>query len=165
MSDVYLSLGSNLGVRETHLNNALERLQKKGIRPVRLSSFYETEPVDVTDQPDFLNLVCQVSTKLDPFQLLSACRQVESEMQRLREVNKGPRNIDIDIILYNQRIIDQPRLTIPHPHWSQRNFVLIPLQEIAPDLRDPATGHSIQELIARSPDQARVTLVTGPEGI
>ena len=69
MSDVYLSLGSNLGTRETHLNRALEKLQDKGIQPVRLSSFYETDPVDMTDQPDFLNLVCQVKTELDPFQL------------------------------------------------------------------------------------------------
>ena len=165
MSDVYLSLGSNLGTRETHLNRALEKLEDKGIQPVRLSSFYETDPVDMTDQPDFLNLVCQVKTELDPFQLLRACQQVESEMQRLREVSKGPRNIDIDIVLYDQQIIDQPQLAIPHPQWSRRNFVLIPLQEIAPNLHDPVTGQSLQELLARSPDHARVTLVTRTEGI
>jgi 2-amino-4-hydroxy-6-hydroxymethyldihydropteridine diphosphokinase len=86
-------------------------------------------------------------------------------MQRLREVSKGPRNIDIDIVLYDQQIIDQPQLAIPHPHWSRRNFVLIPLQEIAPNLRDPVTGQSLQELLARSPDHARVTLVTRTEGV
>ena len=158
--NVYLSLGSNLGEREAYLTRALEKLQEKGIVLVKRSSFYETEPVDVTDQPDFLNLVCQVKTELDPLELLGCCQQVESEMQRLRERNKGPRNIDIDIVLYAEEIVDHPRLTIPHPRWSRRHFVLIPLQEIAPNLRDPVTGRTLQELCSLCPDPAQVTRVT-----
>jgi 2-amino-4-hydroxy-6-hydroxymethyldihydropteridine diphosphokinase len=157
ISEVYLSLGSNLGNREANLTRALEKLQEKGVVLHQLSSFYETEPVDVPDQPDFLNLVCQVKTELVPLELLCSCQQVESEMQRLRVQSKGPRNIDIDIVLYAQQIVDQPQLTIPHPHWSRRNFVLIPLQEIAPHLRDPVTGQTLKGLLALCPDPAQVT--------
>lgn len=162
-SEVYLSLGSNLGNREAHLTQALEKLQHQGILLGRLSSFYETEPVDVTDQPDFLNLVCQVTTGLDPLALLGACQQIESEMQRVREKNKGPRNIDIDIVLYDRQIIDQPQLKVPHPHWSRRKFVLIPLQEIASHLRDPVTGHTLEKLLAQCSDRARVGRLTTAE--
>ena len=164
-SEVYLSLGSNLGDREAYLSQALEKLRGQGIVPTQISSFYETEPVDVTDQPDFLNLVCQVTTELDPAQLLNACQQIELDMGRVRERDKGPRTLDVDIVLYDQQIVNEPRLSIPHPHWSERNFVLIPLMEIAPDLRDPVTGQTLEELLARSPDRARVQAVTQPEGI
>jgi 2-amino-4-hydroxy-6-hydroxymethyldihydropteridine diphosphokinase len=160
---IYLSLGSNLGNREAHLTQALQKLQHQDIVGVRISSFYETEPVDVTDQPDFLNLACQVNTGLAPLALLGACQQVESGMQRLRKEDKGPRNIDIDIILYDQQIIDHPQLKVPHPHWSSRNFVLIPLQEIAPHLRDPVSGHSLEDLLAQCPDHARVNRLTTTE--
>ncbi|MEE8350151.1 MAG: 2-amino-4-hydroxy-6-hydroxymethyldihydropteridine diphosphokinase [Acidobacteriota bacterium] len=159
-SEVYLSLGSNLGKREAHLTRALEKLQEARTTLIQISSLYETEPVDLPDQPDFLNLICQVTTDLAPLQLLGTCQQIESDMLRLRERIKGPRNIDIDIILYAHQIVDLPGLTIPHPHWSRRNFVLIPLQEIAPNLRDPVTGKSLQELLRLCPDPAQVTLVT-----
>ncbi len=121
---------------------------------------YETEPVDVPDQPDFLNLVCQVETPLEPESLLAACQEIESEMGRLRKADKDARNIDIDILFYGQRIVEEPFLKIPHPAWRQRNFVLIPLAEIAPDFRDPVSDQTIHALQRQSCDCSRVALYT-----
>lgn len=156
-SSIYLSLGSNLGDRKVNLEKAIGKLREKGIQVVQASSIYETEPVDVPDQPYFLNLVCQVKTEVEPETLLKVCQDVESEMHRVREKSKGPRNIDIDIIFYDQRIVEKPLLKIPHPAWYRRNFVLIPLQEIAPDFQDPVTEKTVQQLQSESPDRARVT--------
>ena len=157
---IYLSLGSNLGDREAHLRKALEKLHQKGIFLVRKSSLYETEPVDVPDQPVFLNLVCQVKTPLEPESLLAACQDIESEMGRLRKAVRGARNIDIDILFYGQRIVEKPFLKIPHPAWRQRNFVLIPLAEIAPDFRDPVSDQTVHALQQQSCDVSRVTPYT-----
>ncbi len=157
---IYLSLGSNLGDREARLRMALEKLQQRGILLVKESSIYETEPVDVPDQPDFLNLVCQVETRLEPESLLSACQEIESEMGRLRGKTKGVRNIDIDILFYGRRIVERPFLKIPHPTWRQRNFVLIPLAEIAPNFRDPVSDQTVHALQRWSSDDSRVTLYT-----
>ena len=156
-SSIYLSLGSNLGDRKTNLQRALERLQEKGILLLDQSSIYETEPVDGAEEPDFLNLVCRVQTELEPEALLRACQEIESGMGRLRRKIKGPRNIDIDILFYGQQIWQAPSLTIPHPAWCRRNFVLIPLAEIAPDFRDPLTGKTVKQRRWESPDGARVT--------
>ncbi len=157
---IYLSLGSNLGDREAHLRKALEKLHQKGILLVRESSIYETEPVDVPYQPDFLNLVCQVKTPLEPESLLAACQEIESEMGRLRKTIKGARNIDIDILFYGRRIVEEPFLKIPHPTWRQRNFVLIPLAEIAPNFRDPVSDQTVHALQRQSSDGSRVTPYT-----
>ncbi len=157
---IYLSLGSNLGDREAHLRKALEKLHQKGIVLVRESSLYETEPVDVPDQPDFLNLVCQVETPLEPESLLAACQEIESEMGRLRKADKDARNIDIDILFYGQRIVEEPFLKIPHTAWRQRNFVLIPLAEIAPNFRDPVSDQTVHALQRQSCDCSRVALYT-----
>ncbi len=157
VSSIYLSLGSNLGDREAHLRKALEQLHKKGISLVRESSIYETEPVDVPDQPDFLNLVCQVESSLEPESLLAACQEIECTMGRLRKAIKGVRNIDIDILFYGRLIVKKPFLTIPHPAWRQRNFVLIPLAEIAPNFRDPVSDQTVQTLLRQSSDDSRVT--------
>ena len=157
---IYLSLGSNLGDREAHIRKALERLHQKGILLVRESSMYETEPVDVPDQPDFLNLVCQVETPLEPESLLAACQDIESEMGRLRTAIRGVRNIDIDILFYGRRIVDKPFLKIPHPAWRQRNFVLIPLEEIASDFRDPVSDQTVHAIQQQSSDASRVTPYT-----
>ena len=124
---IYLSLGSNLGDREAHLRKALEKLHQKGVVLVRESSLYETEPVDVPDQPDFLNLVCQVETPLEPESLLAACQEVESEMGRLRKAVRGARNIDIDILFYGRRIVEKPFLKIPHPLLAAEKFRADPL--------------------------------------
>ena len=108
---IYLSLGSNLGDREARLRMALEKLQQRGILLVKESSIYETEPVDVPDQPDFLNLVCQVETVLEPESLLATCQEIEFEMGRRRGEDKGGRNIDIDILFYGRRIVEKPFLS------------------------------------------------------
>jgi len=160
VSSIYLSLGSNLGDRKAHLKKALEKLQDKGILLVQESSIYETEPVDVPGQPDFLNLVCQVETPLDPESLLRACQEIECEMGRLRGKIKGARNIDIDILFFGRRIVEKPFLKIPHPAWRQRNFVLIPLAEIAPNFRDPVSDQTVHALQRQSSDDSRVTPYT-----
>ena len=158
---IYLSLGSNLGDREAQLQKALEKLHPKGILLVKESSIYETEPVDVSGQPDFLNLVCQVETVLEPESLLEACQKIESEMGRRRRETKGARNIDIDILFYGRRIVEKPFLKIPHPAWQRRNFVLVPLAEIAPDFRDPVSDHTVQAIQQQSCDDSQVTPYAG----
>ncbi len=157
---IYLSLGSNLGDREAQLRMALEKLHQRGIVLVKESSIYETEPVDVLDQPDFLNLVCQVNTPLEPEPLLAACQEIEFEMGRRRGEDKGGRNIDIDILFYGRRIVETPFLKIPHPAWRQRNFVLVPLAEIAPNFRDPVSDQTAQALLQQSCDNSQVTSYT-----
>lgn len=164
-SEVYLSLGSNLGSREAYIDQALTELQRKEVIITQLSSLYETDPVDVLDQPDFLNLVCKVKTAHDPLTLLGICQEIESAMYRIKEKPKGPRNIDIDLILYDQLVVNKAQLTIPHPRWHHRNFVLIPLLEIAPHLHDPVTNQTLLELLSKSHDRAQVTLITRPQMI
>ncbi len=157
VSSIYLSLGSNLGDRKTNLKSALGKLPEKEILLLDESSIYETEPVEVPEQPEFLNLVCRVQTELEPEDLLRACQEIESELGRIRQEIKGARNIDIDILFYGQQIVQRPSLKIPHPAWCKRNFVLIPLAEIAPDFRDPVTAKTVAQLRRESPDGARVT--------
>ena len=157
VSSIYLSLGSNLGDRKTNLRSALGKLHEKKILLLDESSIYETEPVEVPEQPEFLNLVCRVQTELKPEALLRACQEIESELGRVRRESKGARNIDIDILFYGQQILQGPSLKIPHPAWCKRNFVLIPLAEIAPNFRDPVTAKTVAQLRQESPDGARVT--------
>lgn len=132
----YLSLGSNIGDRESNLREAMDRLGRIG-NVEAVSSLYETEPVDVLDQPWFLNCAIKMRTTRSPQELLSDVLAIEREMGRERVRPKGPRNIDIDILLYNAEIIDIPGLTIPHPRMADRLFVLEPLAEIAPNLIHP----------------------------
>ncbi len=157
VSSIYLSLGSNLGDQKTNLKSALGKLPEKEILLLDESSIYETEPVEVPEQPEFLNLVCQVQTELEPEALFRACQEIESELGRIRQEIKGARNIDIDILFYGQQILQRPSLKIPHPAWCKRNFVLIPMAEIAPDFRDPVTAKTVAQLRRESPDGARVT--------
>ena len=142
---VYLSLGSNLGDRAANLNDAIARLKKIG-DIVAASSFYETEPVEVTAQPWFLNYVVALETEKMPKQLLTAILDIEQQMGRRRNQQKGPRIIDIDILLFGSSIVNTKNLTIPHPALHERRFVLAPLAEIAPDLRHPVLKRSIREL-------------------
>ena len=147
---VYLSLGSNLGDRAAHLRAAVERLRELGeIRA--LSDIYETEPVDVRDQPWFLNCVAEIATTLMPMQLLAHTQQIEHDLGRRRLCPKGPRVVDIDILLFGRSVVDSPRLTIPHAAMHQRRFVLLPLTDIAPDLRHPVLRRSLRELLAALP--------------
>jgi len=142
---VYLSLGSNLGDREANLRNAIERLRGIG-NPIAISSFYETEPIDVVSQPWFLNCAVKLDTEKMPRQLITAILSLEQEMGRQRKQQKAPRTIDIDILLFGSSIIEIPSLTIPHPRMHERRFVLEPLAEIAPDARHPVFKRTIREL-------------------
>jgi 2-amino-4-hydroxy-6-hydroxymethyldihydropteridine diphosphokinase len=142
---VYLSLGSNVGDRAANLNVAIQRLGKLG-EVAAVSSFYETEPIELTTQPWFLNCAVELNTQKMPRQLLSGVLAIEREMGRRRQQKKGPRNIDIDILLFGNSIIKARGLTIPHPAMHQRRFVLEPLAEIAPEARHPVLKRTVREL-------------------
>ena len=142
---VYLSLGSNLGDREENLRTAITRLADFG-NVAAVSSFYETEPVDVAAQPWFLNCAVKFETEKMPRQLMSAILTLEQTMGRQRRQNTGPRTIDIDVLRFGSSIIERPSLTVPHPRMHQRRFVLEPLAEIAPDIRHPIFKRTMREL-------------------
>ena len=147
---VYLSLGSNLGDRQVQLQDALAKLAAVG-RVVATSSFYETEPVEFTQQPWFLNCAIALETNKTPEQLMAAILRIEEEMGRRRVQKKGPRAIDIDILLFDDTIVDSEELTIPHPTMHERRFVLEPLAEIAPELLHPVLKKTIRELLDSLP--------------
>jgi len=145
-STFYLSLGSNIGDRGGHLGEAILRLAALG-RVVSVSSLYETEPVEFADQEWFLNCVVALETEMKPEELMRALLQIEREMGRRRTQSKGPRNIDLDILLAGDLVVDSPELSIPHPAMHQRRFVLEPLVEIAPEVRHPVMKKSARELL------------------
>src|SRR5262245_41524546 len=132
MTVTYLSLGSNLGDRELYLKKALHGLQVHGIQILRSASLFETEPKDVAGQPWFLNTVVEANTVLSAPELMKVCLDVEHDNQRVRTVPKAARNLDIDIIFYGTDVVREAGLTIPHPRFSHRKFVLVPLAELAP---------------------------------
>jgi 2-amino-4-hydroxy-6-hydroxymethyldihydropteridine diphosphokinase len=154
LKTIYLGLGSNMGDRRAHLADAIVGLQASDLRITRASSVYETAPQDVPDQPWFLNQVVEAETDLFPKQLLSRARKVERALGRKRGVAKGPRIIDIDILLFGDSIIDADDLQIPHPRMLERRFVLEPLAEIAPDLRFPINNKTIREMLNSVASQA-----------
>lgn len=141
---VYLGLGSNLGNREKNIDKALELLSQR-MKIEKISSIYDTEPMDNADQPRFLNIACKVQTRLTPEGLLSLAKGIESKMGRQSKSGQ-PRSIDIDILLYGDRVVDTPDLVIPHPRMAERAFVLVPLAEISPDAVHPVTGMKMKEM-------------------
>lgn len=160
---VYLALGSNVGDREEYLRAGIRDLASHGIEILKCASIYSTEPREVLDQPWFLNTVVQADTTLPPGGLLKACLEIERKNHRTRGQLKGPRTLDIDILFYGNEIVREPGLTIPHPTFSQRRFVLAPLAEIASRWIDPLSGETIGNLLTRCSDTATVTPVSGAQ--
>jgi 2-amino-4-hydroxy-6-hydroxymethyldihydropteridine diphosphokinase len=145
----YLSLGSNVGDRRANLEQALEKLKELG-EITATSSFYETAPVDFTRQPEFLNIAVALATEKLPRQLLHALLEIERSLGRKRGTTgaaaKGPRTLDIDVLLFGSSVIEIPELTVPHPRMHERRFVLEPMAEIAPDVRHPVFKRTMREL-------------------
>ena len=148
---IYLALGSNLGERDANLRAALTALQPQ-VQIDRVSSVYDTAPMHVLDQPRFHNIVCSGRTRLDPFALLALAKRIERELGRTAGPRFGPRILDIDVLLYDDQVIATPELTVPHPRMAERAFVLVPLAEIAPDLRPPTFAAAIATLAAALPN-------------
>jgi 2-amino-4-hydroxy-6-hydroxymethyldihydropteridine diphosphokinase len=144
---IYLGLGSNLGDREKLLRHAVAALQEKGAVLWKSASLYSTQPRDFEDQPWFLNTVVEVRTLLEPEDLIRECLEIEKGAGRVRDIPKGPRPLDIDILIYKDRIVDSPQLKIPHPRFRERRFVLVPLAEIAPGVADPVSGLTAIQLL------------------
>ena len=155
---IYLSLGSNIGDREENLRAAIDELPHAGVKVTTVSSFYETEPVDLREQPWFLNCVVEAETSLPPRQLLDALQGIEHAFGSSKLVARGPRLMDLDILFYGASVIRTEEIEIPHPRMDNRRFVLIPLAELAPDLRHPVLGATIAEMISTVQDKSVVRL-------
>ncbi|WP_110462520.1 2-amino-4-hydroxy-6-hydroxymethyldihydropteridine diphosphokinase [Ruminiclostridium sufflavum] len=143
----YIGIGSNMGDRESNLRNAIALLNYEDKAMVTaVSSFINTAPVGYAEQPDFLNAVVEIATALSPQKLLWLCSEIENKLKRKRTIRWGPRTIDLDILLYNDLILNEDNLIIPHPRMSEREFVLKPLKEIAPGAFHPVLKKTIEEI-------------------
>jgi 2-amino-4-hydroxy-6-hydroxymethyldihydropteridine diphosphokinase len=156
MANIYLSLGSNKGDRPHYIARAIEALEANGIKVMRQSRLYETEPVETTSKAWFLNCVIEAETKLLPPQLMHTLLDIERSLGRRRRVPRGPRFIDMDILLYDDGVVSTGQLVIPHPRMAQRRFVLVPFAEIAAEARHPVLKKSIAELLEETPDRSEV---------
>lgn len=148
MPVAYIGIGSNLGNREENCSRAIQLLSDRGITIRKKSSMHETEPWGVKDQPRFINMAIEVETEFDPPKLLEILKTIEREIGRRESYKWGPRIIDLDILLYNDFVINTPKLHIPHPHMHEREFVLRPLSEIAPDKVHPVLKKTVRELLS-----------------
>ncbi|MCG1981573.1 2-amino-4-hydroxy-6-hydroxymethyldihydropteridine diphosphokinase [Staphylococcus epidermidis] len=148
MVKAYLGLGSNIGNRKLQLNEAIKILHAyQGVQVTQVSHIYETEPVGYTNQPKFLNLCIEIETELNPQSLLKCCLATEQQLHRKREIRWGPRTLDVDILLFDDQIIEQDNLSVPHPRMKERSFVLIPLNDIATNQIEPISNKSIGQLV------------------
>ena len=164
---IYLSLGSNLGDRAANLERAVEALAEIGVRVLRRSSIYETEPVDILAQPWFLNCVVEVETSLGPRQLLEGLQAIEHKFGSKKLVPRGPRIIDLDILFYETAVVHEAGMEIPHPRLAERRFVLVPLVELAPEFLHPVLCKTAAELLAATQDRSTVRIwqpVQGADG-
>ena len=146
MSIVHIGIGSNIGNRQENCREAVRQLGSRGVKVVKQSSMIETEPWGVTEQPCFINMAVEAETDLAPENLLTALKDIEEAMGRTDAVRWGPRVIDLDILFYDDVVLDTPELKIPHPYLHERDFVLIPLAEIAPEKIHPVFKKSVREL-------------------
>jgi 2-amino-4-hydroxy-6-hydroxymethyldihydropteridine diphosphokinase len=160
----FLSLGSNLGDREKNLTDALALLQEQGVEILKISSLYETQPVDFPSQPWFYNQLVEIRTKAQPEAFLELVRKIEQKMGRKRLLEKGPRIIDIDIVLAEDYVIHKKELKIPHPRMEKRNFVLLPFVEISPETVHPVLKETVKTLWKKSNDQSIVKQIKKEEG-
>ncbi|HYL10078.1 MAG TPA: 2-amino-4-hydroxy-6-hydroxymethyldihydropteridine diphosphokinase [Candidatus Acidoferrales bacterium] len=153
---IYLSLGSNLGDRAAKIAAAIAALDAAGVRVLRQSPLYETEPVDFFTQGWFLNNVVEAETLLPPLALLGELRKIELALGSLKLIPRGPRLLDMDILFYGDAVLHTPELEIPHPRLAERRFVLVPLAELAPEFRHPVLRRTVAELLASTKDTSRV---------
>jgi 2-amino-4-hydroxy-6-hydroxymethyldihydropteridine diphosphokinase len=161
---IYLSLGSNVGGRAANLNRAIEALCEAGVRVLRCSAIYETEPVDFLDQPWFLNCVVEAETSLAPRPLLAGLQGIEALLGSRKLIPKGPRTIDLDILFYGDAVIHEAGIEIPHPRLAERRFVLVPFAELAPEWRHPVSHKTVAELLAATKDSSIVRLWQPEQG-
>jgi 2-amino-4-hydroxy-6-hydroxymethyldihydropteridine diphosphokinase len=158
---VFLSLGSNVGDREKNLRDAIAALPELGVQIKKVSSIYETEPLDLLEQPWFLNCVVEGETTVSPAALLRELRELEKRMGSKKPVARGPRLIDLDILVYGLQTINSPELQVPHPRMHLRRFVLAPLAEIARDLKHPSWRGNAAQLLDALKDKSAVKKING----
>jgi 2-amino-4-hydroxy-6-hydroxymethyldihydropteridine diphosphokinase len=162
---VFLGLGSNLGNSEETIERSLPALGLRGFRVTARSSLYLTEPVEAPGQGSFLNAVVGGETELTPEELLAHCLEVEAELGRVRGAHHGPRTLDIDLLLFGSLVRATPDLTLPHPRLHERLFVLVPLEEIAPEAWHPRLGKNVRQLRGECPDRSALALYRPPASL